>query len=138
MRKRLMMIFFLFLFFSFFFLIFLFHLPIWIHFVHLTLTLFHIFQIIFESPCHFTPQVIREGESVTGVISYSHLQPLQPHSLFSSLIYTYLHSYFLPLTTTAVRTFAITQQKEVQCTCGNKGLMFFTKEQPQSQEYLNK
>ena len=100
---------------------FLLHLLIWIQFC-----LFH---------THFVSWFSDYFWITTSSYSLSHLkrgecnecdtlQPLQPHSLFSSLVYTYLHSYFLPLTTTAVHTFAITQYKKVQCTCGNQGLRF--------------
>ena len=58
--------------------------------------------LFFELACHSTPWLVREGESVTGTDTFTDIQPLQPHSLFSILFTIVYFFILLPFTITKV------------------------------------
>ena len=111
---------------NFFFLfVCLFHMDSYLYFA-LALLILHSFHFTKSFFC--SPQVVSEGGECKGTVVPSlGISATSATFLFSSIVYHYLCFRLLSFTTTTVQsTFAISQQKEVQCTCGIKEIRSLT------------
>ena len=70
------------------------------NFLKFSFYLFFNLNFDFGLPRRFTPLVIREGEGVTGMDTFTDISLLQPHSLFSITVYLYLLFRLYTFTTT--------------------------------------